>query len=121
MTVDQMRQFVRNVYPTDGWWNKVAKMSDNQIIAIYSKWLESGKFKDTHATVSFPRHAGRDLMMANKIIAVDLALGEDVTVVRKRGDSASEKRDGARSAWAFGDTLKDGFVAKQVTFDDVLK
>lgn len=119
MTVEQMRRAVRKVYHSDKWFNKVAKMSDNQVIAIYNKMLESGKLNnDGNLVVSFPRHAGRDEMMANRI-AVDLALGKDVTVIRKNRDVTVVKRDGARSAWACEEPQTDGYVAKQVTFDDL--
>lgn len=119
MTVEQMRRAVRMVYLSDKWFNKVAKMSDNQVIAIYNKMLESGKLNnDGNLVVSFPRHAGRDEMMANRI-AVDLALGKDFTVIRKNRDVTVVKRDGARSAWAYEEPQTDGYVAKQVTFDEV--
>lgn len=114
-----MRHLLKIVYPSEKWYDKVDKMTDNQVIAVYNRMLEAGKIVgDGEAYVSFPRHAGRDEMMANRI-AVDLALGKDVTVIRKNRDVTVVKRDGARSAWACEEPQKDGYVAKQVTFDEV--
>lgn len=118
MTVEQMRNQVRTLYTSDTWWNKVDKMTDNQVIAIYHRAREDGRLKEGELVISYPRHAGRDEMMANRI-AVDLALGKDVTVIRKRRDGSVTKRDGARSAWACEEPQTDGYVTKQVTFDDL--
>lgn len=119
MTVEQMKRAIKIVYRSDKWWNKVDKMTDNQVIAVYNRMLEAGKIiGDGEPYVSFQRHAGRDEMMANRI-AVDLALGKDFTVIRKRRDGSVVKRDGARSAWAYEEPKTDGYVAKQVTFDEV--
>lgn len=46
MTVEEMRYAISKVYPGDKWRNKVAKMPDNQIVALYCKFLEGGKFND---------------------------------------------------------------------------
>ena len=43
MTVVQMREALLAVYPTEGWYKKVMAMHDNQIIAVYRKFLEKGK------------------------------------------------------------------------------
>ena len=40
MTVQQMRLFVAALYPSQKWKDRVAKMSDNQIIAIYRRRIE---------------------------------------------------------------------------------
>ncbi len=40
MSVCQMREYVRNAYQGDKWKNRVAKMPDNQIIAIYFRLIE---------------------------------------------------------------------------------
>ncbi|MDF2800176.1 MAG: hypothetical protein K0S61_79 [Anaerocolumna sp.] len=45
MSIILMREAVKNVYPGDKWRNKVRNMSDNQVIAIYHKFLESKKLK----------------------------------------------------------------------------
>lgn len=37
MTVNQMRAEVAKLYSSEGWRQKVEKMSDNQIIAIYHR------------------------------------------------------------------------------------
>lgn len=46
MTVEEMRYAISKVYPGDTWRNRVAKMSDNQVVALYYKFLEGGKFDD---------------------------------------------------------------------------
>ena len=46
MSVEQMRCAVAAAYKSsDSWQKKVAKMSDSQIIALYHKFLSSGKLK----------------------------------------------------------------------------
>lgn len=44
MSTDQMRSEISKVYPGKKWSDKVKKMSDNQVIAIYRKFLQEGKF-----------------------------------------------------------------------------
>lgn len=46
MEVSQMRAKIIKVYPGERWRNKVSKMSDDQVIAIYHRFLYSGKFKE---------------------------------------------------------------------------
>lgn len=44
MSVEQMRCAVADAYKnSESWRKKVANMSDNQIIAIYHRFLNSGK------------------------------------------------------------------------------
>ena len=45
MSVEQMRAYVIKVYDNPTWKNKVAKMRDGQIIAIYNSFREKGKLK----------------------------------------------------------------------------
>ncbi|MBQ8356209.1 MAG: hypothetical protein IJX39_00210 [Clostridia bacterium] len=45
MTVEQMRAELSKVYTGEGWRKKVAHMHDNQIIAIYRKFLEENRLK----------------------------------------------------------------------------
>lgn len=45
MTNDQMRDKVMEAYPGDNWKQKVRRMPDDQIIAIYYRLLKSGKIK----------------------------------------------------------------------------
>ena len=42
--IDSMRNEIEKVYPGDSWKRKVALMDDNQVIAVYYKFLNSGKF-----------------------------------------------------------------------------
>lgn len=44
MSVDQMRKAIIDVYPGTSWLNRVYRMGDNQIIAIYYKFKKEGKF-----------------------------------------------------------------------------
>ena len=46
MTVNQMREYILKVYPGPSWKRKVAAMYDDQVIAVYYKFLESGKFDE---------------------------------------------------------------------------
>lgn len=43
MTVGDMRDAIRKVYLTKSWWKKVETMYDDQVIAIYNKFLNEGK------------------------------------------------------------------------------
>lgn len=45
MTNQQMRSRVAEAYSGESWKDRVAKMSDGQIIAIYKRLLASGKIK----------------------------------------------------------------------------
>ena len=42
--IDAMRNEIEKVYPGDRWKRKVAFMDDNQVIAVYYKFLNDGKF-----------------------------------------------------------------------------
>ena len=44
MTIDQMRNEIEKCYPGDSWKRKVALMDENQVIAVYHKFLHDGKF-----------------------------------------------------------------------------
>lgn len=46
MTVDQMRDAIAEVYGGNKWKKKVSKMDDNQVIAVYYSFLNSGKFDE---------------------------------------------------------------------------
>jgi hypothetical protein len=45
MSVVQMRESIKKVYPGEKWNKRVSKMSDNQVIAIYNKFLCGDKLK----------------------------------------------------------------------------
>lgn len=40
-----MRDWVKSAYPGPGWKEKVDKMSDSQIIALYYSLIKQGKIK----------------------------------------------------------------------------
>lgn len=44
MTTNEKRAAIARVYSSESWQEKVSKMSDNQVIAIYRKFLADGKF-----------------------------------------------------------------------------
>ena len=44
MTVSQMRSAISNVYSGKGWKEKVSNMPECQVIAVYYKFLNEGKF-----------------------------------------------------------------------------
>ena len=43
MKTEQMRHEIAKVYKGAGWQKKVKKMNENQVIAIYYKFLANGK------------------------------------------------------------------------------
>lgn len=45
MTVEYMRYIIAQVYPNDKWKARVAVMSGNQVIAIYTKFVKEGRIK----------------------------------------------------------------------------
>ncbi|MCX7817552.1 MAG: hypothetical protein N2317_08625 [Syntrophales bacterium] len=45
MSVAQMRNAIVKVYPGEKWKQKVLKMSDGQVIAVYHNFLSSKKLK----------------------------------------------------------------------------
>lgn len=45
MDVQTMRRHVKGAYPGDKWANRVAKMNDSQIIAVFKRLQYQGKIK----------------------------------------------------------------------------
>ena len=45
MSVDQMRDEISSVYPSESWWEKVDAMSDRQVAAVYNRMLASGDLR----------------------------------------------------------------------------
>lgn len=41
MSIEQMRQALIARYPGDNWANKVKQMPDSQVLAIYSKFVNT--------------------------------------------------------------------------------
>ena len=50
MTISQMRTQVANAYDSFRWRDKVARMSDGQVTAIYFSFLKNGKFEKKKTT-----------------------------------------------------------------------
>lgn len=44
MTVREMRREISKVYPGECWKNRVSKMPEDQVIAVYFSFLETGRF-----------------------------------------------------------------------------
>lgn len=44
MTTNEKRAAIARVYSSESWQQKVKKMSDAQVVAIYRKFLADGKF-----------------------------------------------------------------------------
>ena len=47
MTAAQMRCAIYDAYPGDSWHEKVNNMSDNQVVAVYMRFLAKGQFSPT--------------------------------------------------------------------------
>ena len=46
LQISQMREKIREVYSGDGWVKRVRNMPNDQVIALYYKFLKQGKIKD---------------------------------------------------------------------------
>ena len=46
MTTIDMRSWVKTAYPGQKWADKVDKMSDQQIVALYYGFVQKGKIKN---------------------------------------------------------------------------
>ena len=44
MNVETMRSEIAKVYSGDGWKNKVKKMPENQVVAVYLNFKKTGMF-----------------------------------------------------------------------------
>ena len=40
MSIEQMKEEIKKVYPKETWESKIERMTDKQIIAIYHRFLE---------------------------------------------------------------------------------
>ena len=47
MTVAEMRCAIYDIYPGDKWHKKVENMPDNQVTAVYFRFLAKGQFSPT--------------------------------------------------------------------------
>lgn len=45
MDANTMRDWVKSAYPGENWSNKVKKMPDSQIVALYNNLVKRGKIK----------------------------------------------------------------------------
>ena len=56
MTMNEMRRFVSERYPNDNWKDKVERMPENQVMALYYKFMAEPKKKETKAGVAEEAH-----------------------------------------------------------------
>lgn len=42
-TIGEMRRIITNVYPGESWKNRVKRMYDGQVVAIFYSFMEHGK------------------------------------------------------------------------------
>lgn len=45
MSIELMRKAIQEVYDGDAWKNKVARMKDEQVMAVYRRFLDQNKLK----------------------------------------------------------------------------
>lgn len=102
MSVDQMREVITKVYPAERWQKKVAKMSEEQVMAIYFKFAQSGKLDKP---VVVPRSYGRDYIREQMA---------DMIIDKKTSAKAT---DGYTSR----SSDKDGYTIHQITFDELMR
>ena len=92
MTTNEKRAAIARVYSSESWQEKVAKMSDNQVIAIYRKFLADGKF-DKHDPLAFYKP---------KILLEFVPIKSDLPSHDKKEEPAKPKED-------FEQLVMDGF------------
>lgn len=51
MTVPNMRDAISTVYPYPKWTERVKNMPDRQVIAIYHKFMNEGKFNQSKEAI----------------------------------------------------------------------
>ena len=39
MSTAQMRAYIKEAYPGDAWYQKINKMSDKQVLAVYTSFM----------------------------------------------------------------------------------
>ena len=68
MTINEKRAAIARVYSSESWQEKVKKMSDYQVIAIYHKFLANGKFdREPVRTISrLATNIGKAIIKENK-------------------------------------------------------
>lgn len=54
MSYEEMREMIRGVYHTESWNEKVDRMQDEQVVAVYLKFKSEGKF-DTYSEGAKPK------------------------------------------------------------------
>lgn len=107
MTVEQMKRAIKIVYRSDKWWNKVDKMTDNQVIAVYNRMLEAGKIIGDGEVVGNDR-------TANRIYVNEKSHGKYVDKGFKDGIKNTNPHIVKKV-----EKLTSEIYSKQITFDDL--
>ena len=70
LSIEYMREAISNVYSGEMWEKKVARMSDDQVFAIYNRFLNKGKFRKKSGQKSqnsWPSLKNENGQMATKV------------------------------------------------------
>jgi hypothetical protein len=101
-----MREAITKVYPAERWQKKVAKMDDDQVMAIYFKFDALGKFENHKKPV-------RMLPRRRRVDYIAEYMGEWVVKEHyKVCPDGRPKRDSKNG---------DGYTAHQITFDELMR
>ena len=96
MSVEQMRNVILDAYSGDSWKLRVSKMSDEQVIAVYYKLLDTGKL-NKKTLASYRRKEIEAVVRNNRY---GISCGAPVKSTPKKNDEC---------------------VAVQISFDDILR
>ena len=91
MKVEQMRSEIAKIYESVKWRNRVKKMPDNQVIAVYHSFLRNDIFnmalkeKESKTNIVMPKDHGRkqayeQMNMFDMVMGYDFGSGKDYTV-----------------------------------------
>lgn len=105
MTVEQMRHLLKIVYPSEKWYDKVDKMTDNQVIAVYNRMLEAGKIVGDGGSAYIRKHSYNTYVKS---------CGKNVT----KGFEDGIKNTNPHIVKKV-EKLTESISSKQITFDDL--
>lgn len=82
MKIDQMRNEIKEVYPNKTWSNKVDRMLDDQVLAVYYSFLKDGRLgprelKVRNITQEYSEKHNLQLTFDDLLIGMDTSSGED--------------------------------------------
>ena len=84
MSVDQMRAAIAEVYPGGKWKRKVEKMHDDQVIAVYYKFLNNGTFEKKEKPPREKDNKPQRGLRAHAVVYDDWSTGEQISIFDKR-------------------------------------